>query len=77
VAAVLEALAAIAPGVGIALGGALTALLSPRLAYLVAGLGLIVLVGVGILRRSALSRRGAPPLDGRVMRARSAGSGSG
>ena len=57
VAAVLEALAAIAPGVGIALGGGLTAALSPRVAYLVAGLGLIVLVGVGILRRSALSRR--------------------
>jgi hypothetical protein len=70
VSAVLEALAAIAPGVGIALGGALTASLSPRLAYLVAGLGLVGLVGVGIQRRSTLGRRGAPPLDGRVMRPR-------
>jgi hypothetical protein len=60
VAAVLEALAAIAPGVGIALGGALTASFSPRLAYLVAGLGLAFLVGVGILRRSTLSRRRHP-----------------
>lgn len=57
VAAVLEALAAIAPGVGIALGGALTASLSPRLAYLVAGLGLTVLVGAGIVRRGTLNRR--------------------
>lgn len=69
VAAVLEALAAIAPGVGIALGGALTASLSPRLAYLVAGLGLAVLVGAGIVRRGTLNRRAAPPLEGRVMRA--------
>jgi hypothetical protein len=30
---------------------------SPRVAYLVADLGLVVLVGVGILRRRALSRR--------------------
>jgi len=43
-AAVLEALAAIAPGAGILLGGALTAMFSPRAAYLVAGLGLMVLV---------------------------------
>ena len=43
-AAVLEALAAIAPGAGIVLGGVLTALFSPRAAYLVAGLGLLVLV---------------------------------
>jgi MFS family permease len=42
--AVLEALAAIAPGVGIALGGALTALFSPRAAYFAAGAGLIALV---------------------------------
>src|SRR5205823_1996272 len=42
--AVLEAMAAIAPGAGIILGGALTALFSPRAAYLVAGGGLVVLV---------------------------------
>jgi hypothetical protein len=57
VAAVLEAFAAIAPGVGIALGGVLTASLSPRLAYLVAGLGLAGLVGVGLVRRSTLGQR--------------------
>ena len=54
-AAVLEALAAIAPGVGILVGGALTALFSPRAAYLVAGLGLIVLVAAGGLVRSAIA----------------------
>jgi MFS family permease len=53
VAAVMEAMAAIAPGVGIALGGALTAALSPRLAYLVAGAGLAVLVVIGIVRSPA------------------------
>jgi MFS transporter len=63
VAAVLEALAAIAPGVGIALGGALTASLSPRMAYLVAGLGLVVLIGVGIVRRGVLGPRAGPPLE--------------
>jgi hypothetical protein len=50
-AAVLEALAAIAPGAGILLGGALTALFSPRAAYLAAGLGLVVLVAAGKLGR--------------------------
>ena len=54
-AAVLEALAAIAPGVGILLGGALTVLFSPRAAYLVAGLGLIALVVAGGLVRSAIA----------------------
>jgi hypothetical protein len=57
VAAVLEAFAAIAPGVGIALGGVLTASLSPRLAYLVAGLGLAVLIAVGLVRRITLGQR--------------------
>ena len=37
------------PGVGIVVGGMLTALFSPRAAYLVAGLGLLVLVAVGRL----------------------------
>jgi hypothetical protein len=69
VAAVLEALAAIAPGVGITLGGALTASLSPRLAYLVAGLGLAVLVGTGIARRGTLNWPAAPSLEGGVMQA--------
>jgi hypothetical protein len=55
-AAVLEALAAIAPGAGILLGGALTALFSPRAAYLAAGLGLVVLVVLGKLVGLSVSR---------------------
>jgi hypothetical protein len=47
--AVLEALASIAPGVGIVLGGALTAAFSPRAAYLVAGAGLVALVSAAKL----------------------------
>ncbi len=54
VAAVVEALACIAPGVGILLGGALTALLSPRAAYAVAGGGLVALVALGALSRLSL-----------------------
>lgn len=50
VAAVLEALAAVAPGAGIVLGGLLTSLFSPRAAYLAAGLGLVTLVGVAAVR---------------------------
>jgi len=51
VAAILESMAAIAPGVGIVLGGALTALFSPRAAYLAAGLGLVALITVAALSR--------------------------
>jgi hypothetical protein len=54
VAAVLEALACIAPGVGIVLGGALTALFSPRAAYALAGAGLVALVAAGSLSRLSL-----------------------
>jgi MFS family permease len=46
VSALLESMAALAPGVGIVLGGALTALFSPRAAYLAAGAGLVVLIAV-------------------------------
>jgi hypothetical protein len=52
--AVLEALAAIAPGAGIALGGGLTALFSPRAAYFAAGAGLIALVLAARLRRLSI-----------------------
>jgi predicted MFS family arabinose efflux permease len=62
VTAVLEALAAIAPGAGIALGGVLTALFSPRAAYLAAGLGLIVLVAIGQLSRVSLARPPEPAI---------------
>ena len=60
VAAMLESMAAMAPGVGIVLGGALSALFSPRAAYLAAGLGLVVLITAAalgrVLRRVDLDR---------------------
>ncbi|MFL5831957.1 MAG: MFS transporter [Solirubrobacteraceae bacterium] len=80
-AAVLEALASLAPGVGILLGGALTAAFSPRAAYLIAGLGLLVLVAAGGVFARALNvhrddrhsptpgerrRRGRHPLPSRL-----------
>lgn len=52
VAALLESMAALAPGVGIILGGALSTLFSPRAAYLAAGLGLLVLVAVAAFSRA-------------------------
>ena len=57
-AAVLESLAAIAPGVGIVVGGALTALFSPRAAYLAAGLGLLALIAVARLTHLEARERG-------------------
>jgi len=51
VASMLESMAALAPGIGIVLGGALTALLSPRAAYLAAGLGLVALITAAALSR--------------------------
>ncbi len=56
VAAMLESMAAMAPGVGIVLGGALTALFSPRAAYLVAGFGLVALITVAALGRLLVTR---------------------
>ncbi|HUO72281.1 MAG TPA: MFS transporter [Solirubrobacteraceae bacterium] len=58
--AVLEALAAIAPGVGILLGGVLAAAFSPRAAYLVAGVGLVALIAAGKLSRLSLAPRPEP-----------------
>jgi len=57
VAAVLESMAALAPGVGIVLGGALTMLFSPRAAYLAAGLGLVALIAVVALSRARATER--------------------
>lgn len=51
VAAMLESMAALAPGVGIILGGSLAALFSPRAAYLAAGLGLVALITAAVLSR--------------------------
>ena len=64
VAAVLESMAAMAPGVGIILGGALTTLFSPRAAYLVAGLGLLALIAAAALSRVRVTEpRGGPAAD--------------
>jgi MFS family permease len=60
VSALLESMAALAPGVGIILGGALSTLFSPRAAYLAAGLGLLALIAVAAFSR-ALSAE--PALD--------------
>jgi predicted MFS family arabinose efflux permease len=49
VSAMLESMAALAPGAGIVLGGGLTALFSPRAAYLAAGAGLVVLIAAAAL----------------------------
>lgn len=56
-AALLEALAALAPGVGILLGGALTAIFSPRAAYLAAGAGLVALIAAGVLSQRLRTAR--------------------
>jgi predicted MFS family arabinose efflux permease len=52
VAAILESMAALAPGVGIILGGVLAAVFSPRAAYLAAGLGLVALIAAAALSRA-------------------------
>jgi MFS family permease len=53
VAAVLEAMASIAPGVGIVAGGVLTGIWSPRAAYLIGGLGVLAIVLAALpVRRS-------------------------
>ncbi len=62
VSALLESMAALAPGVGILLGGALTTLFSPRAAYLAAGLGLVALIAVAAFTRALAAR--VPHLGG-------------
>jgi hypothetical protein len=47
VAGFFEAIATAVPGLGFVIGGVLTALLNPRVAFLVAGLGVVVIVLVG------------------------------
>ncbi len=66
VSALLESMAALAPGVGIVLGGALTALFSPRAAYLAAGAGLVALIAVAALTRTyaPVRRRDSLPSPG-------------
>jgi MFS family permease len=52
----LESLGAAMPGVGYLLGGALVALGSPRTAYAVAGVGVLMLVLVALIVRPSLDR---------------------
>jgi MFS family permease len=47
--ALLEALASAMPGVGFVLGGAITALFSPRLAFAVAGAGVLCVLAIATL----------------------------
>ena len=51
---ILESLAAAMPGVGYLIGGALTAVGSPRTAYAVAGAGVLALVLAGVVLRPSL-----------------------
>lgn len=53
----LESIGAAAPGIGFLLGGALTALWSPRIAYLCAGVGVIIVAGVMAQRLRERPRR--------------------
>ncbi len=67
---VLESIAAATPGIGFALGGAIAALISPRMTFLVAGSGVIAIVVVmaPLLRGNWLENgemTQAPSLDGR------------
>ena len=54
----LESVGALMPAIGYALGGTLVAIWSPRVAFAVAGLGILVIVAAGALLVSAQRRRG-------------------
>ena len=62
IAGLMESLGAAMPGVGYLLGGAIVAASDPRVAYAVAGIGLLVIVLVALPLRSRLE--GAPPSNG-------------
>jgi len=61
VSALLESMAALAPGVGIVLGGALTTLFSPRAAYLAAGCGLLALIALAAFSRALTAEPAGDP----------------
>ena len=64
VAGLLEAIATAAPGAGFLIGGAVTALLSPRAAFGAAGAGVLVLLAAGwVALRRLRARTGAPAPD--------------
>jgi MFS family permease len=56
----LESLAAAMPGVGFLLGAIITTIASPRTAYAVAGIGVLVLVALACVVVAWSSRRGTP-----------------
>jgi MFS family permease len=57
---VLESIGAAAPGVGFAVGGIIAAFVDPRATFLVAGIGVFVIVAVAI---PALGRKWAAPVE--------------
>ena len=63
VSGLFESIGAAMPGIGFVLGGMLTALASPRLAFAVAGAGLLLLVALGWAPARRLARRGAAAPD--------------
>ncbi len=60
VSGLFESIGAAMPGIGFVLGGALTELGSPRLAFAVAGVGLLILLVVGWVPARRLAARGDP-----------------
>lgn len=63
VAGLLEAIATGAPGIGFVAGGAITALMSPRAAFAVAGAGVLLLLGVASLLVLRGAATGAGPVE--------------
>jgi hypothetical protein len=61
VAGLLEAMATAAPGLGFLVGGVITAILSPRAAFAVAGAGVLLLVLAGVLAQ--MRAAGSPLLE--------------
>jgi MFS family permease len=72
VAAFFEAVATAMPGVGFLIGGVLTAILSPRAAFLVSGAGVVTTVAIGAVLWRV--RRGTPRRDVVAVRADLAGA---
>ena len=63
IAGLMESLGAAMPGVGFLLGGAIVAAFSPRVAYAVAGAGLVLIVLAAIPLRSRLELPPPPEFD--------------
>jgi MFS family permease len=63
VVSVVESVGKAAPGLGFVMGGTIAALLSPRASYVVAGAGVIVVLGLAALALSRAGWRGEPTAD--------------